>query len=294
MPKTGTSLGEEALYRLDRVGARLGIARSVREKYAVRVQVEHVVGRGLRRHDRHPATVVRQQAQDVALDAEIVGDDMQALARAPARGLLERPVGAFVPLVGRVGGDDFREIHALEAGKALGRGHCKVGALRRIAARDAAGLRALLAQDARQPAGVDFGDGDDVPAHEELGQRFGRPPAGVQQRQVANDQPGRVDRIRLEVVGIRAGVADVGIGQCDDLPGVRGVREDFLVSGHGGVEHHFARRSAGCTNGHAAKHGAVLESQNSGCRHGVTSVAFSLPVGKSAASVCRACRNRRG
>jgi hypothetical protein len=39
-------------------------------------------------------------------------------------------------------------------------------------------------------------------------------------RQVADDQAGRVDAARLEILGIRADVADVRVGERDDLAGV--------------------------------------------------------------------------
>ena len=125
----------------------------------------------------------------------------------------------------------------------------------------------------RQLAGVDLGDGDHVAAVEELRQRLGGAPVRVQQRQVADHEPGGMDRVRLEVVRVGPGIADVGIGERDDLAGIGRVGQDFLVARHGGVEHHLARRGPGGADGNAAEHGAVLESQNSGCRHDCASVA---------------------
>ena len=69
-----------------------------------------------------------------------------------------------------------------------------------------------------------------------------RAPARRAQRQVADHQAGGVDPRRLLVLGVHAGVADVRVGQRDDLPAVGGIGEDLLVAGHGGVEHHLARR----------------------------------------------------
>ena len=45
---------------------------------------------------------------------------------------------------------------------------------------------------------------------------------------------------RLDVLGADAVVADVRIGQRDDLPAVARVGQDFLVAGQRGVEHHLA------------------------------------------------------
>ena len=103
-----------------------------------------------------------------------------------------------------------------------------------------------------------------LPRCRKLLQRLGRAPVRIQRRQIANDQSGGVDRSSFEVLGIRAGVADVRISERDDLPAVGRVREDFLVARHGGVEHHLASRIAFGTDRTAVKHGAVLERQYSG------------------------------
>ena len=65
-----------------------------------------------------------------------------------------------------------------------------------------------------------------------------------------------------------AGVADVRIGQRDQLARVGRVGQDFLVAGHGGVEHHFADRQAGGAHGNALEHGAVFEGEDCGFCHG--------------------------
>ena len=57
-------------------------------------------------------------------------------------------------------------------------------------------------------------------------------------------RPAAYTAARLGVLGVDAGVADVRIGQRDDLPAVRGIGEDFLIAGHRGVEHHLAHGGA--------------------------------------------------
>ena len=86
-----------------------------------------------------------------------------------------------------------------------------------VAGHDAAGLRALLAQDARELARVDAGDRDDLAALAGTRQRLVARQLLVQRRQVADDQARGVDLRGLEVLGRGAGVADVRIGERDDL-----------------------------------------------------------------------------
>ena len=52
--------------------------------------------------------------------------------------------------------------------------------------------------------------------------------------------PAAYSRPRLGVLGVDADVADVRIGQRDDLPGVGRIGQDLLVAGHRGVEHDLA------------------------------------------------------
>ena len=47
----------------------------------------------------------------------------------------------------------------------------------------------------------------------------------------------------LHVVAVGAGIADMGIGQSDDLPAIGRVRQDFLVAGHRGIEDELRRWS---------------------------------------------------
>ena len=68
----------------------------------------------------------------------------------------------------------------------------------------------------------------------------------------------------FDVLGIDPVVANVRIRERHDLLAVAGVGEDFLVAGHGGVEHHFADGGACGTNRIADKDRAVCERQDGG------------------------------
>ena len=90
--------------------------------------------------------------------------------------------------------------------------------------------------------------------------------SSMQQRQVADHEARGVDRIRLDVLGVDAGVADVRIGERDDLPGVRRIGQDLLVARHRRVEDDFAGRIAGGADRNAPKHRAVREREHCRCR----------------------------
>ena len=102
-------------------------------------------------------------------------------------------------------------------------------------------------------------------ALEELRQRFGSRASCCEERQVADDEAGGDGSASdSEVFGRDAGVADVGIGQRDDLAGVGRVGQDFLIARHRGIENDFAGRVACSSDRTAAEHRAVRERQHCG------------------------------
>ena len=73
-----------------------------------------------------------------------------------------------------------------------------------------------------------------------------------------------MDLAGFDVFRVDAVVADVRIGERDDLLAVARVGEDFLVAGDRGVEHHFADGGAGGSDRVADKDRAVCERQDGG------------------------------
>jgi hypothetical protein len=63
------------------------------------------------------------------------------------------------------------------------------------------------------------------------------------------------------VLAVGAGIADVRIGQRNDLPALGRVGQDFLVSRHCGIENHFAYRFSIFADRRTVKDGSVLERQ---------------------------------
>ncbi len=80
------------------VVARLRIARAVGEENPVGFVREHIGRRRLRGHDEHVATAIDEHAQDVALDAEIVGDDLEFFRRLRERRAIQI-VAAFLEAI---------------------------------------------------------------------------------------------------------------------------------------------------------------------------------------------------
>jgi hypothetical protein len=52
------------------------------------------------------------------------------------------------------------------------------------------------------------------------------------------------------------------IGQRHDLLAIAGVGQDFLVTGHGGIENHLTQGGTGCAYGLAGVYGAISKRQN--------------------------------
>ena len=72
-------------------------------------------------------------------------------------------------------------------------------------------------------------------------------------------------RMRGLVVGERrAVVADLGIGEDDDLAGIGRIGEDFLVSGERGIENDLAGALGGRTKTHAFEDASVFQGED--CR----------------------------
>jgi hypothetical protein len=70
--------------------------------------------------------------------------------------------------------------------------------------------------------------------------------------------------VRLLVLAVDAGVADVRVRERDDLAAVGGIGEDLLVARHRRVEHHFAGGQPARADGAARKRGPVGKDEDGG------------------------------
>ncbi len=253
----------------DGVLARGGrVARAVREEDAVGVVAQHILGCRGGRYDGDARALFGELAQDVALGAEIDGDDVEVrlLELAVAFGAAPR---GLVPVVGLRRSHFLGEVEALEAGEGLELSdHRRLVEMARWIMRDDAVRHAVLADAGGQSAGVDTGDADDVallePSIEPLDGAIVRRVGDVGPEHGTADtrKSGHVDRLDILVVG--AHIADVREGERDDLSGVGGIGEDLLVAGHCGVEADLAGGVADCTDAVAFESRAVTEDQEGG------------------------------
>ena len=199
------------------------------------------------------------------LDAEVIGDDVEL-------GGVRRSVadakcpGGRRPIVALGARHGLGEIESRHRRRRFGaRNGIRLIRFREARTRhDAAVLCALLAQDSRQLARVDVGDADDVARREELPEILRAPPTRGQRRQVANHESRGKDAPRFRIFGIDADVADMGIGQRDDLTGVGRIGKDFLVAGHRGVENDLADRATVRADRSSTKHRSVGQRQQRG------------------------------
>ncbi len=108
---------------------------------------------------------------------------------------------------------------------------------------------ALLANEHRQRARVDAGNGDDAAGGQPLVEMHGGTmvrrigEVGLENRAYRSGAVGRVQILDVLVVG--ADIADVREGEGDDLAGVGGIGEDLLIAGERGVEADLADGLAG-------------------------------------------------
>ena len=118
-----------------------------------------------------------------------------------------------------------------------------------VAVTEGAGQGAVGAQVSRESSRVDAHDGRDAVMAQEPLEWSDRTPVGGHVREFAHHHALAPRSQRLVVERRDAVVADVRIGEADDLTGVAGVGDDLLIARERGVEDELAagepRRRAG-------------------------------------------------
>ncbi len=124
--------------------------------------------------------------------------------------------------------------------------------------------RATTANPPRQRAGIDARQPDPPVLRHPRVEPLGRAEIAWPRHLLAHDDAHRVRVVRLEIVGIRADIADMRKGEGDHLPGKARVGHDLLITRHRGVETHFADRSTFRAEAMPPNHVARGEHQNAG------------------------------
>jgi hypothetical protein len=254
----------------DSEGGWLGIAGAVGEENTVGLHGEDIFGRGLRGDDGDIAMMVDEQAQDVLLDAEVVGDDFVAavfalragFAHLLGPGRASEVDGAFVPGVGLLARDAGSEFLTGHAGELLGFKDELIGG-RAVGGNDTA-QGADFANVTNQGARVDIPDDRNfVAVQVELG-GFRGAPIGRDLGELAHDERFDVRMGGFFVVEVGADVADVRISEADDLPGVTGIGENFLITGEAGIKNDFTAAARDGAGGAAIKDAPVFQGEYGG------------------------------
>ena len=250
--------------RLDGGHGQFGVAGAVAHEHAVGFESEHIGCRGARGHHGHGGELA-EAAQDGGLDAEVVGHH-PASPGACGVGLGHRHLR--------------HQVHPAGAGLGAGRGQKGRLAGGSERARHGAGV----ADVAGQPPRVDPGDGGHTVASQEAVEAAAGPPVAVAAGEVAHDHAPAMGTGRLRVGAVDAVVADVGIGEGDDLARIRRVRDHLLVPAHHRVEDHLPGGDRGVrADGGALEHLPVAQHQQCGLSLG----------GRGIAALGRACDGHR-
>jgi hypothetical protein len=91
---------------------------------------------------------------------------------------------------------------------------------------------------------------------------FRRAPVGRQGGKFADDQAFNIRLGRFFILAIGADVPDMRIGKTNNLSGITGIGENFLIAGETGIENDFATAAGGGTRGASVKDSSVLEREN--------------------------------
>jgi hypothetical protein len=127
-----------------------------------------------------------------------------------------------------------------------------------------AAKRADIADVADERARIDIPDsGDLVTIQIELS-GFGRAPVRRDLRKLPHNQRFDVRASSFLIVEIRADVSDVRIREANNLPGITGVRENFLITSEAGIENDFAAAARDGACRAAVKYAPVFQSESGG------------------------------
>jgi hypothetical protein len=95
-------------------------------------------------------------------------------------------------------------------------------------------------------------------ALEKLLRRFSGAPIRRKRSELTHDQPFDIRLRRLVIIAIRADISNMRISQADNLAGIAGIGENFLITGEAGIENDFAAAARASACRAAVKYSPVL------------------------------------
>jgi hypothetical protein len=214
--------------------------------------------------------MIDKKAQDILLDTEVVGSDAKFACVGNSAGLTHgfgprrngELDGAFLPAVGLFAGDVageflaghqwnlFRFMNQLVGGGAIG-GYNSA-------------KRANVANVTDKRARIDIPDGGNFVAIQIELSGFGGAPVRRDLRKLSHNQGFDVGTRCFFIVKICADIADVRISEANNLPGIAGIGENFLITGEAGIENDFAATARDGASRAAAKYAPVFQSESGG------------------------------
>ena len=205
------------------------------------------------------AALAAQLTQDVLLDSEVVGDDVELLRFVLHPNNGNRLVRAFaeLPYIRMFGAHDFGEIGPIHFGyrARLGDELFRVG----FKGGDHSAHHPVVAQVAHQGARVDIRQHRNFGMFQVFFGNLLRAPIGADFRKLAHDQPLYVGPRGLVIFRSRAVVSDLRIGENYYLPSIGGISKNFLVAGDGSIENDFPVAFALRTVAFAAEDAAIFQ-----------------------------------
>lgn len=92
--------------------------------------------------------------------------------------------------------------------------------------------------------------------------RFGGSPVGSQRREFPHHERFDERTLRFLIIRIRAYIPDVRVGETNNLAGITGIAENFLIAGETRIKNDFPAAPCDGAGGAPAKNSSVLEREN--------------------------------
>ena len=250
------------------VGDGGGIAGAVGKEESLGIKFADGLGGSVGREDVDVEAVLLKAAIDGVFGAKVEGGNFETLLGngggvdvGADNGKGSAGLAAGGPIVGGGGGDFLDEIDSDESAEIAGFGD---------------GFLVIEAFGAE--AGVEgtgdakfFGDGTGIDAFEAGNARFGKvvlyglvaPPITGEGADLTHHEAADLGAVGFNILGANAVVPDLDGGHGDDLGEIGGIGQDFLITGHAGIETGLSGLGGGGSKGASAENCSVFKCEYS-------------------------------